>query len=737
MFSLVARYARWLHTGHPAGAVEPFPEIREDGSTAVDGLWVAGDLTGVPLLKHAVDSGARVVDRIAGRGGDLVIVGAGVAGMSAALQARRLGLDFRVVETREPFATIADFPKAKPIFTYPAEMEPAGTLRITANVKESLLDELRQQASPIETVSGTARQVVRESAGLRVELEDGSSLSARNVLVAIGRSGEYRALGVEGENGEQVHRRLHDPHAFTGSDVVVIGGGDTAVESAVALADAGAHVTLAHRGNQLKRPKPENLRRLQQGPVRVLTGAQTRSIGSDRVEFDIQGDRHSVPASTTFVLIGRTPPLGFFRRSGVPIRGEGNVKRWLSLVVLLAIAFFVYHWKSDSGPGIYARFSERGWFPFGIADPASPATLGGTLRISMQTPAFWYSLAYSLAVTVFGVLRIRRRNTPYITRQTLTLMVIQVVPLFLLPFVILPWLGHNGFFDTGWRLWLADELFPATEWDPQGREYWRSVGFILAWPLMIWNVFSDQALKLWLAISLVQTFVLIPLMVRRWGKGAYCGWICSCGALAETLGDRVRDRMPHGPGWNRLNLLGQGVLVLAFLLLALRVASWSLPDASWSRQAYMAGLMGRGADWSDLGGIASFLNYAWSVDLLLAGILGVGLYAHFSGRTWCRFGCPLAALMNLYAKLGTQFRIFADAKRCISCNLCTTNCHQGIDVMHFAQQGEPMDDPQCVRCSACVQTCPTVALEFGRIDPSTGSEIARDRWRASATPEDA
>jgi Fe-S oxidoreductase len=93
--------------------------------------------------------------------------------------------------------------------------------------------------------------------------------------------------------------------------------------------------------------------------------------------------------------------------------------------------------------------------------------------------------------------------------------------------------------------------------------------------------------------------------------------------------------------------------------------------------------------------------------------------------------------MNLYAKLGTQFRIFADAKRCISCNLCTTNCHQGIDVMHFAQQGEPMDDPQCVRCSACVQTCPTVALEFGRIDPSTGSEIARDRWRASATPEDA
>jgi polyferredoxin len=247
-------------------------------------------------------------------------------------------------------------------------------------------------------------------------------------------------------------------------------------------------------------------------------------------------------------------------------------------------------------------------------------------------------------------------------------------------------------------------------------------------------VFSDQPLAAWLGISFAQTFVLIPLMVRRWGKGAYCGWICSCGALAETLGDTVRDRMPHGRRWNRLNLIGQGILVFAFALLLLRAVSWIAPTSAageWARAGFMAAGLGRHADWSPIGGLGAYLNYAWTVDLLLAGILGVGLYAHFSGRTWCRFGCPLAALMNVYAKFGTRFRILPDAKRCISCNLCTTQCHQGIDVMDFAQRGVPMDDPQCVRCSACIHTCPTAALAFGTVDPASGAVLGRDPWEAS------
>jgi NosR/NirI family transcriptional regulator, nitrous oxide reductase regulator len=134
----IARYLDWLHLRWPAGTVEPLPEVRPDGSTAVPGLYVVGDLTGVPLLKLASDGGARAVqaiakdpalrDRPAEDGTlDLAIVGAGVAGMAAALEARRRGLRFEVLEATEPFSTIVNFPKGKPIFTYPTGMTPAGS----------------------------------------------------------------------------------------------------------------------------------------------------------------------------------------------------------------------------------------------------------------------------------------------------------------------------------------------------------------------------------------------------------------------------------------------------------------------------------------------------------------------------------------------------------------------------------------------------------------------------------
>ena len=134
MIDVLRRYARWLHLSWPDGGVEPLPEVREDGSTGVPGVYVAGDLAGVPLLKFALDSGARVAAAIAAdpvrrSGGpalDLAIVGAGVAGMAAAIEAKRLGLSFVVLEAAAPFFTIENFPKAKPIFTYPLGFTPKG-----------------------------------------------------------------------------------------------------------------------------------------------------------------------------------------------------------------------------------------------------------------------------------------------------------------------------------------------------------------------------------------------------------------------------------------------------------------------------------------------------------------------------------------------------------------------------------------------------------------------------------
>ena len=123
------------------------------------------------------------------------------------------------------------------------------------------------------------------------------------------------------------------------------------------------------------------------------------------------------------------------------------------------------------------------------------------------------------------------------------------------------------------------------------------------------------------------------------------------------------------------------------------------------------------------------LSWKWTVDVIVAGVLGVGLYVKYSGRVWCRFACPLAALMHIYARF-SRFRIIAEKKKCISCNICTSVCHQGIDIMNFANKGLPMADPQCVRCSACVQSCPTGVLSFGQVD-SNGGTIAIDSLAAS------
>lgn len=757
----VARYTRWLHTRWPAGTVEPLPESAPGGLTRIPGVTVVGDLTGVPLLKFALDTGAKAVQGLSGSGSalaggfDLVIIGGGVAGMAAAIEAQTRGLRFVVLEASEPFSTVANFPKGKPIFTYPHAMTPAGSLQVTGTVKESLLAELRTQAEAagIETVRARAERIERTPDGLRVHLAEGEPLLAGHVIVAIGKSGSYRKLGVPGEDRDKVLNRLHDPNDYAGKEVLVVGGGDTAVEAAVALAQAGASVTLAHRSPALTRPKPENLRRLEAlrkdpaarvpverptspqvttasgpfairthsaGKLVVMPGTRVREIGERDVALEQDGgDAVRIPNDVVFPMIGREAPLEFFRASRIPIAGEIRAGGWIALSLFLLFCAWLYNWKS--GGSMSALFAARHWFPFNLPDllggaggaiasqARDPRTLLGTLAISAAGPAFWYTLAYSAVIVIFGFARIRRRRTPYVTAQTWTLMAVQVIPLFLLPEVILPLLGYHHLLPAG----IADALFPEVTYG-HGREYWRAYGLILAWPLNVYNVFTHEPLGWWLAISAVQTLALIPLGIYFFGKGVYCGWICSCGALAETLGDTVRQKMPHGPFWNRLNMAGQAILAIAVALLVLRIAGWAMPDGNAIDRVFDPLLKER---------------YKWIVDVFLAGVIGYGLYFWFSGRVWCRFFCPLAAWMHVVARF-SRFAIVPDKKKCISCNVCTSVCHQGIDVMSFANKGAPMQDPQCVRCSACVERCPTGVLQFGQVDRS-GRTIRLDLLPAS------
>lgn len=774
----LARYTHWLHTRWPAGLVEKMPEIGEGGTTRLEGVRIVGDLTGIPLLKFSADTGAKAVRAFLEEPSfapgsedpdlfDLAIIGAGVSGMSAALEARAAGLRFVVLEAAERFNTIVNFPKGKPIYTYPSDMVPAGHIRFQADVKEGLVEELESQTAGIEVVPARIERITRAGGELLLTHagQDGRTTRAKRVIVAIGRSGNYRRLAVPGQDLDKVYHRLYDPAEHTGQDVLVVGGGDSALETAIALAQCGARVTLSYRNKTFSRPKPENIDAIEaleqnpSAPVEVESpasdrvnaasgafmpkpkdkGSLTRLMGSTLKEIrddevvlvDADGVTRTIPNRVVFAMIGREAPLDFFRRSKIPITGEWRATTWMSFLAFVAFCTFVYHWKTSGL--VYSTFEQNNWFPFNVpgllksafAGADDPSTLVGTLAITLKSPGFYYTLAYTTAIILFGIDRMRRKRTPYVQVQTLTLMAFQILPLFLLPYIILPYLGHNGAFDQGFLKTAADNLFPQVSYD-HGREYWRAFGFILAWPLFVWNFFTHEPMLWWLVIGGVQTFVLIPILIYFFGKGAYCGWICSCGALAETLGDRHRHKMPHGPFWNRVNMVGQALLAICFLMFGARIVAWTMPQTAvgGAAESAFAFMLNRG-------GLFGYevLNYAYLVDLWIAGIVGVGFYFWFSGRVWCRFACPLAALMHIYARF-SRFRIFPDKKKCISCNVCTSVCHQGIDIMSFANKGLPMEDPECVRCSACVQQCPTGVLAFGRY--TSGGLVKLDTLQASA-----
>lgn len=776
MFGLISRYTKWLHTQWPAGVVEKLPEVNSDYSTNIPGLYVVGDLTGIPLLKFSSDSGARAVESIRMDKAflsqraknkseeilDLVIVGAGVSGMAAALEAKKDDLHFEILEATEPFSTIVNFPKGKPIYTYPTDMVPLGDLQFTQEIKEPLVEEIKAQTIGKGIVPKMARVEKIEKKGdyFEITIPKGEDLKARRVIVGIGRSGNFRKLGVPGEDKDKVFNRLHDPTDFEGKDVLVVGGGDSALETSIAIACAGGSVTHSYRKEDFSRPKPDNIEALNMlmadpmadvsietpsservttstgdfmpedhmpGKINLLMKSQVKEIEDHEVTIvDRDGNELTIPNDAVFTMIGREAPLDFFRRSKVKISGELGFNGLIALIMSLVFFTFIYNWKA--GGSLTKLFQANNWFPYNLVpffDSLGTSNLVETLSITLEEPGFYYSLLYTVIIIIFGYLRIKRRKTPYITLQTTSLALIQIIPLFLLPYFVLPILGSHGFFDSGIMNTIANSLFPEANYG-HGREYWRAFGFILAWPLFIWNVFTNEPLWGWLVISFIQTFVIIPAMIYYWGKGAYCGWICSCGAMAETLGDTYRHKMPHGAKWNRVNMMGQAILFIALFLLVTRVISWAVPDTAigQSINGIYAGLL---YDWKPFG---IQLNYKWVVDLLLAGILGYGLYFWYSGRVWCRFMCPLAALMHIYSRF-SRFRIIPNKKKCISCNVCTSVCHQGIDIMNFANKGLPMNDPECVRCSACVQSCPTGVLQFGQVDRKTGEVISIDKLQAS------
>ena len=262
----IARYTHWLHTHWPAGQVEKLPVVNPDGSTAAPGLYIVGDITGIPLLKSPPTQGharskrswtillsktrhqRQTKQHKSTRPGHHRC---SVSGVSAAIEARKNNLAFELLEASEAFSTIVNFPKGKPIYTYPTDMTPAGELQFgqKSSIKEGLVEELHGYLSQydIQPKHIRAERITRKGGLLEVINPDGENLLAHRVIVAIGRSGNFRKLNVPGEDKDKVYNRLHDPKDYCGQNVLVVGGGDSAIETAIALGACGCNVTLSYR----------------------------------------------------------------------------------------------------------------------------------------------------------------------------------------------------------------------------------------------------------------------------------------------------------------------------------------------------------------------------------------------------------------------------------------------------------------------------------------------------------
>ncbi|WP_412061607.1 NAD(P)-binding domain-containing protein [Rubrivirga sp. IMCC45206] len=322
------------------------PRVRGDYMTNVDGLYIVGELGGMGLVRNAVEQGRQcaegIVKAIRAQGPasemrEVAVVGAGPAGLSAAATLGAADVPYVVLERATDLGgTVRQYPRRKLVMTQPFEIPGYGRLDATEISKESLV-ELWAEVADAAGVEDQTRlgmrvtNITRVDGGFRIEGEGGEPVEARRVVLAIGRRGTPRTLGVPGDGQGHVVYALMEPEAYAGRSCLVVGGGDSAVEAAVALAEEGAEVRLSYRKPAITRAKAANVSRLAQaverGAITPLWASTVEAIGADTARLDTPGGEVVVPADDVFVLIGGEPPTPFLERCGIVLDTHFGVPR--------------------------------------------------------------------------------------------------------------------------------------------------------------------------------------------------------------------------------------------------------------------------------------------------------------------------------------------------------------------------------------------------------------------------
>ena len=309
------------------------PRVGPDFQTSVPGLFIAGELGGMGLIRNAIEQGRQAIESVRrldgiGRPGmlDVVIVGGGPAGFSASLAALAHKLEFVTLEQDSFGGTVAHYPRGKLVMTSPATLPLIGRVRFNEISKEKLLAFWQQAAEKtgLQIRYGERVEAIERTTSGFVVTTSRESYRCRAVLLAIGRRGTPRALEVPGEEQPKVVYRLVDPEQYRGQHVLVVGGGDSALEAAASIAEQpDTAVTLSYRGEAFGRAKPKNRARvdaaIRQGALTVLLRSKVKAIGRADVEIEWEGQRMSLRNDAVIVCAGGILPTAFLRSVGIDV----------------------------------------------------------------------------------------------------------------------------------------------------------------------------------------------------------------------------------------------------------------------------------------------------------------------------------------------------------------------------------------------------------------------------------
>lgn len=332
-FHACPTHAISLKIGTEKRGVE-LPHVSRTFETNVPGIFIAGELGGMGLIRNAAEQGRQATENIVrslkkDHDGDydLIIIGAGPAGISASLTAKKNGVRFLLLEQDSLGGTVFTYPRKKVVMTAPMHLSLIGKIKMYQTSKPVLLDLWKTILSKYNiTVRENCKveSIVRADNHFEVITSDSQHHKTAYVLLAIGRRGSPRKLNVPGEMKEKVAYRLLEPEDIKGKDILIVGGGDSAIESALLLADEN-HVTISYRNEVFNRIKPLNSIainkavsegrievRFNTNPVKIEDDSITLSTGNDGQNLSLRND-------LVFIFAGGELPTRFLEKTGIKV----------------------------------------------------------------------------------------------------------------------------------------------------------------------------------------------------------------------------------------------------------------------------------------------------------------------------------------------------------------------------------------------------------------------------------